>query len=60
MSMRSFNVNERPERGFAACIEGGVLEAQALLLFEAFVGTRVVAVIVPSTRFLRALDIRFP
>jgi len=30
----SFDETERPDVGFVACIEGGVLEAQALLLFE--------------------------
>src|SRR5262249_13872001 len=30
----SFNAAEEPDVGFVACIEGGVLEAQALLLFE--------------------------
>src|SRR5262249_26956471 len=29
-----FNAAEEPDVGFVACIEGGVLEAQALLLFE--------------------------
>ena len=27
-------IEEKPDVGFVACIEGGVLEAQALLLFE--------------------------
>ena len=30
----AFSVTEKPDVGFVACIEGGVLEAQALLLFE--------------------------
>ncbi len=30
----AFNVAEKPDVGFVACIEAGVLEAQALLLFE--------------------------
>lgn len=30
----SFDIADKPDVGFVACIEGGVLEAQALLLFE--------------------------
>ena len=30
----AFSVTEKPDVGFVACIESGVLEAQALLLFE--------------------------
>jgi hypothetical protein len=30
----AFEVTEKPDTGFVACIEGGVLEAQAILLFE--------------------------
>ncbi len=30
----SFNITEKPDVGFVACIEAGVLEAQTLLLFE--------------------------
>jgi len=30
----SYSVAEDPDVGFVACIEGGVLEAQTLLLFE--------------------------
>lgn len=33
-TLRAFNIAEKPDVGFVACIEAGVLEAQALLLFE--------------------------